>query len=138
EANIHFARAIGAARSGDLAAARAAVARLEAIKGSLSGYWADQVEIQRLGASAWVARAEKKDEEALKLAHEAAALEASTEKHPVTPGAIIPARELLADLLLELGQREEAKVELAKVLKVSPGRRSAEQMVKAVEARSAY
>ncbi|HEY0591588.1 MAG TPA: hypothetical protein VGF40_07460, partial [Thermoanaerobaculia bacterium] len=130
EANIHFARAIGGARSGDLAVARDAIARLEAIGKSLKGYWADQVEIQRLGAAAWLAHAEKKDAEALELAHAAADLEASTEKHPVTPGAIVPARELLAELLVESGKRDEARAELARVLHDAPGRRAAEQMMK--------
>jgi tetratricopeptide (TPR) repeat protein len=125
EANIHYARGIGAARSGDLAVARDAVARLDAIRKMLDGYWADQVEIQRLAASAWLARAEKKDDEALKLARAAAELEASTEKHPVTPGAIVPARELLAELLLEMGKREDALAEVRRVLKDAPGRKNA-------------
>ena len=133
EANIHFSRAIGAARSGDLVIAKEAIARLEAIKKTLSGYWADQVEIQRLGASAWLAHAEKKDEDALRLARAAADLEASTDKHPVTPGAIVPARELLAELLLETGKREEARAEVKSVLKEAPGRRNALQL----EARAA-
>jgi tetratricopeptide (TPR) repeat protein len=125
EANIHYARALGAARSGGLAIARDAVARLEAIRKTLDGYWGDQVEIQRLAASASLARAEKKDEEALKLARAAVELEAATEKHPVTPGAIVPARELLAELLLETGKREEALAEVRRVLKDAPGRKNA-------------
>ena len=125
EANIHYARALGAARAGDLAIARDAVARLETIRKMLDGYWADQVEIQRLAASAWLARAEKKDDEALKLARAAAELEAATEKHPVTPGAIVPARELLAELLLELGKRDDALVEVRRVLKEAPNRKNA-------------
>ena len=128
EANIHFSRAIGAARSNDLAIAKEAIGRLEAIKKTLSGYWADQVEIQRLGASAWLAHAEKKDEDALRLARAAADLEATTDKHPVTPGAIVPARELLAELLLETGKREDALIEVKHVLKEAPGRRSAMQL----------
>jgi tetratricopeptide (TPR) repeat protein len=130
EANIHFARALGAARSGQLDVAHDAVARLDAIHKGLSGYWADQVEVQRLGASAWLAHAETKDEEALKLARAAADLEASTEKHPVTPGALVPARELLAELLIETGKREEALAELQRVLKAAPGRRNAMQLAK--------
>jgi tetratricopeptide (TPR) repeat protein len=128
EANIHFARAIGGARSGDLGVARDALARLQAIRGSLTGYWADQVEIQRLGAASWIAHAETKNEEALKLARAAADLEASTEKHPVTPGALVPARELLAELLVELGKRDEARAELDRVLHDAPGRRNAVQL----------
>jgi tetratricopeptide (TPR) repeat protein len=130
EANIHFARAIGGARSGELDVARDALARLEAIRKGLTGYWADQVEIQRLASASWLAHAEKKDEEALKLARAAADLEASTEKHPVTPGALVPARELLAELLLETGKRDEALAELQRVLKAAPNRRSAMQLAK--------
>jgi tetratricopeptide (TPR) repeat protein len=129
EANIHFARAIGASRAGDLDTARDAVARLGTIQKSLSGFWADQVEIQRLSAAAWLARTEKKDDEALKLARAATELEASTEKHPVTPGAIVPARELLAEMLLEMGKREEALAEVTRVLKDAPGRRNAARLM---------
>ncbi|MCK7497833.1 MAG: hypothetical protein MZW92_49125 [Comamonadaceae bacterium] len=65
------------------------------------GYWAEQVEIQRQVVSAWVARAEGKQEEALALMRAAADREDKTEKHPVTPGPIVPARELLGEMLLE-------------------------------------
>ena len=130
EANIHFARALGAARAGELAVARDAVTQLEAIRKQLTGYWADQVDIQRLAAASWLAHAEQKDEEALALARKAAELEASTEKHPVTPGAIVPARELLAELLLETGKRDEAQAELKRVLADAPGRRNAMELAR--------
>ena len=133
EANIHFARAIGGARSGDLATARDAVNRLAAIRQALidqkNTYWAEQVEIQRLSGAAWLAHAEDKRDEAMKLMRAAADLEASTDKHPVTPGAIVPARELLAEMLLESGKRDDALAELQRVLKESPGRRNAMQVV---------
>jgi hypothetical protein len=133
EANIHFARGIGAARSGDLPVARDAIARLAALRQLLleqkNGYWAEQVEIQRLGAAAWLARAEQKDEDAMKLMRAAADLEATTEKHPVTPGAIVPARELLAEMLLESGRKADARTELQKVLADAPNRRNALQLV---------
>lgn len=129
EANVHFARAIGAARSGDLAVARDALQRLESLHQKLvdqkSMYWADQVEIQRLGAGAWMAHAEQKDDEALRLARSAADLEAGTEKHPVTPGAIIPARELLAEMLLETGRPADALAEVELDLATSPNRKNA-------------
>src|SRR5204863_6968852 len=102
-ANIHFAVALGAARSNQLDAARQAVQRLAAIHQALldqkDRQWADRIEIQRLAAAAWIAHAEKRDDEGLKLMHAAADLEASTDKHPVTPGAVLPARELLAEML---------------------------------------
>ena len=129
EAHIHFARAIGAARSGDLLTAHEATARLQSLQRTLveqkNVYWADQVEIQRLGAAAWLAQAEKKDTDALRMAQEAAAIEARTEKHPVTPGAIVPARELLAELLLENGRPAEALTEIDRDLASAPNRKNA-------------
>jgi tetratricopeptide (TPR) repeat protein len=140
EANIHFARGIGAARSGQPAIARDAVTRLAAIRQVLldqkNSYWAEQVEIQRLAVAAWLARAEKKDDEALTQMRAAADLEASTEKHPVTPGAVIPARELLADMLLENGKSEETLAELQRVLKDAPGRRNAMELAKRAETKA--
>jgi hypothetical protein len=125
EANIQFARALGGARSGDLATARDAVARLDALHQALTGYWADQVEIQRLGAAAWLAHAEKKDDEALRFQQQAADLESRTEKHPVTPGAIVPARELLAEMLLEVGRPADALAEIDRDLVAAPNRKNA-------------
>jgi len=108
EAVTVFARGLGAARSGKVAAAQQDVARLQVLRDALvtSGqqYWADQTEMQRQVVSAWLARAAGKKEEAVKLMRAAATLEDSTEKHPVTPGPIAPARELLGELLLELNQ----------------------------------
>jgi len=127
EANIQFARAIGAARSGDAASAREAVGKLTEIREALivakDDYdWAKQVEIQHQAASAWLARAEGKDEEALRLMRAAADLEDATDKHPVTPGAILPAREMLGDLLSELNQPALALKEYEKSLESSPNR----------------
>jgi tetratricopeptide (TPR) repeat protein len=126
EAIIYFARAIGAARSGDTAAASKDVERLSAIQSALAGaknnYWANQVEIQRQEASAWLAHAEGKHDEALQLMRSAAHLEATTEKHPVTPGPIIPASELLGDMLIELNQPEQALLQFETSLQESPNR----------------
>jgi tetratricopeptide (TPR) repeat protein len=133
EANIHFARGIGAARSGDPELAREAAGRLAVIRENLleqkNGYWADQVEIQRLAVEAWLARAEKDDETAVELMRAAAELESSTEKHPVTPGPIVPSRELLAEILLDLGDREAAAAETELVLRDSPNRRNALELL---------
>ncbi len=138
EANIHFARGIGAARSEQVAIARDAVSRLTSIRQTLldqkNNYWADQVEIQRLSVAAWLARAEKNDVEALKHMRAAVDLEASTEKHPVTPGAIMPAREQLAEMLLQTGKREDAIAELQRVLRDAPGRRHAMALAKRAQA----
>lgn len=126
EAIIYFARSLGASRSGDTVPASKDIERLTAIQKSLTDakevYWATQVEIQRLGASAWLAHAEGKREEALKLMRAAADLEDTTEKHPVTPGAILPARELLGELLLELKEPRQALTELEASLRNLPNR----------------
>jgi tetratricopeptide (TPR) repeat protein len=126
EAITHFARAVGAARSGDVATARTALDTLTSIQKSLQGRkgfdWATQVEIQRRAAAAWLARAGRRDDEALSLMRSAANLEDSTDKHPVTPGAILPAREQLADLLLELGKPAAALAEYQSSLRTAPAR----------------
>jgi len=126
EAIVHFARAVGGARTGDLEMARHEVAKLAEIQASLKGQkgfdWATQVEIQRRAAASWLARAEKKDAEALVLMRSAADLEDSTDKHPVTPGSILPAREQLADLLAELGQPAAALAEYETSLRSAPAR----------------
>jgi hypothetical protein len=126
EAITWFARAMGAARSGDIHSARQNIDRLDSIEKSLIAakdqYWATQVRIQRLAASAWVASADKKKEEALKLMQSAADLEDSTEKHPVTPGPIVPAREMLGDMLLEMHEPGQALKEFEKSLNASPNR----------------
>jgi tetratricopeptide (TPR) repeat protein len=126
EAIVHFARALGAARSGDVATAKAAVERLkqlhDALVGMKQGYWAGQVGIQGKAAAAWIALAEGRKDEALALMREAADLESATEKHIVTPGPIVPARELLGFMLLETGQPARALVEFEKSQAVEPNR----------------
>lgn len=112
EAITVFARGLGAAHSGDVAAANRELTRLQSLRDALTaakvGYWAEQVEIQRQVVAAWIARAEGKNNEALSLMRAATDLEDSTEKHPVTPGPIVPARELLGEMLLELNQPAQA------------------------------
>jgi hypothetical protein len=112
EAVPRFARAVGAARSGNTAQANVEIAALAALRDSLKGrndtYWATIVEAQRLAASAWVARAEGKNDDAVRLARQGAELEETVEKHPVTPGPLLPARELEGDLLMELGRPADA------------------------------
>jgi hypothetical protein len=129
ESNTHFARAIGAARSGDLNTAKAAIDRLAEIRGVLQAakdsYWTEQLDIQRVAGLAWLAHAAGLKEEAQRLMRSAADREDLTEKHPVTPGPVIPARELLADMLLEDGDSAGALTEIKRALEVSPGRRNA-------------
>ena len=146
----YLARAVGLARSGDTTGARREVERLATLREALAqakqGYWGDQVEVQRRAAAGWTARAEGKNDEALALLHGAADLEDSMEKHPVTPGSILPAREMLGDLLLDLGQPKLALVEYEASLRREPRRfngiygagLAAEQAGEPVKAKSYY
>ena len=114
-ANTHFARGLGAARTGDVGMAREELAKLAEIQRMLEDkkdkYWAGEVEVQRLLVAGWVAHAQKNEDDALRLVRAAADLEDRTEKHIVTPGRLIPARELLGELLLETGQPKAALAE---------------------------
>src|SRR6266481_4465890 len=125
----HWAAALGAAHTGNLQAARQhaeQVRRLSAeLKEKGDEYWAQQVAIQGEEAGAWVAIAEHRTYDALRLLRMAADHEDAAEKHSVTPGAVRPARELLGDLLMEMHQPKEALVAYQKVLAVAPGRRNA-------------
>ena len=127
EAILYFARAIGLARSADPKAARIETEKLRSVRKALEhadgNYdWGAQVELQYLAASAWVARAEGNNEEAVRLMRSAAELEDKTEKHPVTPGAVVPARELLGDLFMELDQPARALPEFEATLRNLPKR----------------
>jgi tetratricopeptide (TPR) repeat protein len=126
ESILWFTRGLGAARSGNVASARRDLARLESLRDSMTAakmaYWPEQVEIQRLAVAGWIARAERRNDEALALLRQAADREAGTEKHPVTPGAIQPAREMLGELLLELGQPAQALAEFEASQRTDPNR----------------
>jgi hypothetical protein len=121
-----FAKGLGAARTGDAAAARTATEKLAALRDKLSapndGYWREQVEIQRRGVAAWAAFAGGRTDEALALMREAADMEDATEKAPVTPGPIKPARELLGEMLLELKKPADALAAFEATLKKEPNR----------------
>jgi len=126
DAITHFARAIGSARSGNPAGAAVDVDKLETLRGALlssnDAYWAQQVEIQLLAARAWIAAARKNNDEALALMKQAAAIEDSTDKSAISPGPLAPAREMLGELLLQLGQPADALAELEAVMKKEPNR----------------
>lgn len=126
EAVTRFARAVGAARGGDLAGARADLAALAALDSDLTRRqvpaWAGMVHAQRLAAEAWLALAERDTARAVQIAAQAADVEDGSEKHPVTPGAILPARELQGDMLLELGRPREALVAYRAALALQPRR----------------
>src|SRR5262245_44744495 len=126
EAITHFARALGASRSGNPDVAKAEVAKLEELRDKLrdakDAYWAEQVDIQAQVASAWIMYAEHKFAEALRAMSAAADSEDKTEKHPVTPGVPKPARELYGVMLLERGMANEALAAFAATLKKEPNR----------------
>jgi Tfp pilus assembly protein PilF len=133
----HFARAIGAARSGKPAAAAADIAALRAAAdkiGSADPYWAGQVRIQLGAAEAWVAFAEGRQKEAVAALRATADAEDATDKSAISPGPIAPAREQLAEMLLETKQPAAALVEFEAVMKKEPNRyRATAQAAKAAE-----
>jgi tetratricopeptide (TPR) repeat protein len=125
ESITYFARGIGSARSGDAAGAGAAIAELDRLHGVLAGsepYWATLADAQRKSVAAWVAFGAGDHERALGLMREAADLEDSLDKAPVTPGAVLPARELLGDMLLAAGRPDEARAAYEAALAISPNR----------------
>jgi hypothetical protein len=126
EALTWFARALGAAHGGDHPRARAAIDSLASISARLTAggepYWAEQVAIQQLGAEAWLDLAEGRADDALRRMRAAADREDATEKSAVTPGPLAPARELLGDMLLQLGRPNEALAEYRQALTREPNR----------------
>jgi tetratricopeptide (TPR) repeat protein len=125
----HFARALGAARSGHPDAATADVAKLAELRDKLVAakdpYWSQIVDIQRQIASAWQLYAEGKHDEALTMIRAAADAEDKTEKSPVTPGPLAPARELYGAMLLERGMAKEALAAFAATMAKEPNRYNA-------------
>jgi hypothetical protein len=126
QAITYFARALGAARSGNPDAAKADIAKLAELRDRLrnakDAYWSEQVDIQRQVATAWVLYAEGKRDDALTAMSAAADAEDKTEKHPVTPGVPKPARELYGVMLLESGKPDEALAAFEATLKKEPNR----------------
>jgi len=126
EAVLVYARGLGAARSGDIAGARRDAERLGKLKEAMLegklGYWAGQADIQIGVVNAWIARAGGRNEEALRLLRAAADREDSTEKNTVTPGPLKPARELLGELLVEVGRPAQALPEFEATMRKEPNR----------------
>ena len=126
QAITHFARALGAARSGHPEAAMPDIAKLAELRDKLraakDAYWAEQVDIQLQIASAWVLHAQGKFDEALKAMSAVADTEDKTEKHQVTPGVPKPARELYGVMLMDRGMAGEALGAFEAVLKKEPNR----------------
>jgi len=122
----HFARALGAARSGDAVAAEKDIGELARIRDTLRAagneYWATEVETSRLAASAWATLAQGRRDEALGIMQSAADMEDRNEKHIVTPGRIVPARELLGEMLLAVNRPADALKEFEASQSREPGR----------------
>ena len=125
-ANTHFARAIGAAHTGKIEAAKADTAKLVELRDRLreakNNYWAGQVDVQQQIATAWVLYAEGKQDEALKVMSAAVDAEDNTEKAPVTPGPLAPARELYGLMLLDRGMPKEALAVFEATMAKEPNR----------------
>jgi hypothetical protein len=126
EAMTHFARALGASRTGDFPNARASIDSLAAIRDRLAAgdepYWSEQVAIQRLSAQAWLDLGEGRTDSALSHMRQALAREDATEKNAVTPGPLAPARELYGDMLMQLHKPAAALAEYQKSLVKEPNR----------------
>jgi len=126
EALIEYGHALGRAHTGDLDGARAAIARMQqlrdATKDSKFDYFKKHLDLQMRAASAWVAAAEDRKNEAIEMLRSAAESEDILGKHPVSPGAFVPIREQLGSLLLEVGKPKEAQKEFEAALKIYPGR----------------
>lgn len=126
DAITHFARAMGAARTGDVAGARKEIDQLQALRATLKQaqdvYWATQVEIQRLAAEAWTAHAAGRKSEALTLMHAAADMEDASEKHVAMENRLWPMRELLGELLLAVNRPAEALRAFELSFKAAPNR----------------
>jgi hypothetical protein len=123
---IHFGRAIGAARLGQVSAARQELSRLSTLRADLASagdpYWAEQVAIQETAALAWVTLAEKDSVRALSLMRDAADREDRSEKHVAMENRLSPMRELLGELLVEAGRPAEAFGEFERSLQTVPKR----------------
>ncbi len=126
ESVLVFSRALGAARSGQPEQARRDLKRLEELKAAMvaakTAYWPSQSDLQMKVVAAWIATAESQPDQALKLMREAADLEESSDKHPVTPGNVVPSRELLGEMLLQMKKPAEALAEFKRSLKRDPNR----------------
>lgn len=122
----HFALVLGSVNTGRLEAAREELKKMRTLHDTLLNqkdtYKATQVEIQMKSSAAWILFKEGKTREALTLMNAAAELEDKTEKHPVTPGEVLPARELLGDMLLQMNQPAQALIAYEANLEKRPNR----------------
>ena len=135
---VHYARGLGAARTGDLdqaAAERDAIEELVAsMRDAGDAYWAHMTEALQKAVGAWILYEEGSTEEALAHMRDAADLEDSMDKHPITPGEVLPVRELYGELLLNEGRLAEAQEAFEKSLKRTPNRMNALEGIEQVTA----
>lgn len=126
EALIEYSHALGRAHTGDLEGARKAIDRMRQLRDATADpkfdYFKKQLDLQLEAASVWVAYGEGKKEDAVARLRRLADAEDILGKHPVSPGALVPAREQLGDLLLKLDRPKEAQREYEAALKIYPGR----------------
>jgi tetratricopeptide (TPR) repeat protein len=150
EALIEYSHALGRAHTGDVEGARKAIDRMQQLRDSSKDprldYFKRHLDLQIQAASAWVTYGDGKKEDAVSLLRRTADAEDILGKHPVSPGALVPAREQLGDLLLTLNRPKEAQREFEAALKIYPGRfrglygaaRAAEQSGQKEEAHHYY
>jgi tetratricopeptide (TPR) repeat protein len=127
EALIYYAKGIGAARSKNIEVTEQSLQRLEELQKTFldaesNKYWIGQIEIQKKVVKAWELFAQNETEKSLVMMKSAADLEDATEKNPVTPGQLLPAREMLGDLLLEMNKPKEAFKQYELTLEKNPNR----------------
>jgi tetratricopeptide (TPR) repeat protein len=127
EALIYYAKGIGAGRSGNIVIAQQSYQKLDELQKTFKDaesnkYWINQIEIQKKVVKAWELFAQKEMEKSLEMMISAAELEDATEKNPVTPGQLLPAREMLGDLLLEMNKHKEALNQYELTLEKNPNR----------------
>ena len=126
EALFEYSHALGRAHTGDLVGARKAMDRMRQLRDATADpkfdYFKRQLDLQMQAASAWVAYGDGMKEDAVDLLRRTADAEDILGKHPVSPGALVPAREQLGDLLLKLKRPKEAQREFEAALKIYPGR----------------
>ncbi len=124
---VYWARAIGHSRNGHPDAAESDIAQIDAclekLRAAHNDYWATQTEVLADSARAWQSKAKGDNDSATKRLAAAADKEDAIEKRPVTPGPVVPAREQLADMLLELDRPQDALREYQSALTLAPGRR---------------
>lgn len=137
DALFHYARGLGAARSGEPEQARAESRRIAGLAASLhedgDAYWGYMTEALGKAVDAWILHEQGDEQEALALMGEAADLEDSMDKHPTTPGEVLPVRELHGELLLKAGQLDEAQAAFEASLERTPNRRNALEGLARVE-----